>query len=50
MTYETLSELVGGSLDLAFDWKLGFGVFKYKKQSFWYFDVLKIQNPMYLIY
>ena len=45
MTYETLGDLVEGSLDLAFAWKLdsrSLGV----KQIFVQTDVLKIQNPM----
>ena len=46
MTYETLGDLVGGSLDLAFEWKLGFG-FLGVKQSF--LQTLCITNPKLLI-
>ena len=48
-TYETLNDLVGGSLDLVSAWKLDLGLLGVK-QSFGQTDVLKIQNPMYLIY
>ena len=34
MTYETLGELVGGSLDLAFDYKLRFGSSSIKNRVF----------------